>query len=170
MIAALTDSAKDKAELLMVTDMIRNDIGRICKTGSIAVPVIFAAHTFSHYHHLISTVTGELKPDTNFYDVFKAIFPCGSITGAPKIKVIESIDKLENQARGVYTGALGLISNNGYVDFSVPIRTLTIHNNQISFGVGGGIVADSQCDSEYDECLLKAKGLLESLQCKNTKI
>ena len=159
----LFNSHKDQAELLMVTDMLRNDLGRVCKTGSVSVDSLSKVHTFSHYHHLVAKITGLLENKVGLVDVFEAVFPCGSITGAPKIKVMEHIEKLENRARGVYTGAIGFISDNGYADFSVPIRTITIQDAILNFATGGGIVADSDCDQEYDECLVKAAGIMEAM-------
>jgi len=162
----LLKSDKDQAELLMVTDMLRNDLGRFCQTGSVKVEELVHVHTFSHYHHLISEIEGKLDEDYRFSDVFRGLFPGGSITGAPKIKVMEHIDKLENRARGVYTGAIGYMSNNGIIDFNIPIRTMTIQDEQLSFATGGGIVADSECEAEYDECMVKAAGIVEALNSK----
>lgn len=161
--AKLMNSAKDQAELLMVTDMLRNDLGRICKLGSVQVKDLARIYTFSHYHHLIAEICGDLLPHFKLSDVFQALFPGGSITGAPKIEVMKHIDQLENRARGIYTGALGYISQNGRVDFNIPIRTLTLEGDQLSFATGSGIVADSVCDKEYQECQIKASGLLDAL-------
>lgn len=160
----LIRSSKDKAELLMVTDMLRNDLGRFCQTGSVKVEALAGIHTFSHYHHLIAKISGELRQDSRLSDIFFGLFPGGSITGAPKIRVMEHIDRLENRARGVYTGAIGYISNNGVIDFNIPIRTITIKDGHLSFAVGGGIVADSECEAEFEECLVKAAGILEAIQ------
>jgi para-aminobenzoate synthetase component I len=160
----LTKSKKDMAELLMVTDMLRNDLGRICQIGTVEVIDLAKAHTFTHYHHLVSKIKGLLKPGVSLENVFHALFPCGSITGAPKINVMEHIDALEKRARGVYTGSIGLISNNGYVDFSVPIRTITIAGTVLSYCAGGGIVIDSDCDAEYEECLVKTNDLSETIK------
>lgn len=160
----LEASWKDQAELLMVTDMLRSDLGRICKIGSVTVNDLAKVHTFSHYHHLISKITGELLPEIKNVAVFKALFPGGSITGAPKIKVMEHIKQLENRARGVYTGAIGYLSDNGNMDFNIPIRTITVENQNLSFATGGGIVIDSDCEAEYEECLIKATGLIEALK------
>lgn len=159
----LFQSAKDRAELLMVTDMLRSDLGRICKYGSIKSPDVFRLKSFSHYHHLLSTITGELKKDCLPAEIFCALFPGGSVTGAPKIKVMEHIDFLERRPRGVYTGAIGYLSSNGNMHFNLPIRTITVFNNVLEFATGGGIVADSRVDDEYQECQIKAKGLLEAL-------
>ena len=154
---------KSQAELLMVTDMLRNDVGRFCETGSIRVAPLAAVESFSHYHHLVSGISGTLLPHISLADVFQNMFPGGSITGAPKVKVMQEIARLEDRARGVYTGAIGFISNHGFVEFNIPIRTMTIVNNILEFSVGGGIVADSSCADEFDECRVKAAGILAAL-------
>lgn len=160
----LLSSEKDRAELLMVTDMMRNDLGRVCEIGSVHVDNLFGLHTFSHYHHLISDIVGQLKKDTTLADVFCALFPGGSITGAPKIAVMKHIDELEHRARGIYTGAVGCFTDTGIVDFNIPIRTITIEGENLSFSVGGGIVADSTADGEFEECGVKARGMFEVLK------
>lgn len=164
--AALLSDPKQRAELLMVTDMLRNDLGRVCRTGTVRMGCLARVETFSHYHHLVSEISGELHPAVSFADVMTAIFPGGSITGAPKIQVMEEICRLEKRRRGIYSGAIGLISNHGFAEFNIPIRTLTIAGNRLSFATGGGIVVDSQAAVEYDECLLKATGILEALCAK----
>ncbi len=156
-------SDKDRAELLMVTDMLRNDLGRVCEPGGVRVDTVCRAQTFSHYHHLMSDIEGKLTQGVSFFDLFTALFPGGSITGAPKIEVMRDIDKLENRARGVYTGAIGYISDNGNLDFNIPIRTAVVSNQNLSFAVGSGIVADSECAAEFEECRVKAKGFFEAL-------
>lgn len=160
---ALLSSEKDRAELLMVTDMLRNDLGRVCEIGSVKTDPVFGLHTFSHYHHLISDLSGQLKKDRTLADVFCALFPGGSITGAPKIAAMKDIDRLENRARGIYTGAVGYFTESGIVDFNIPIRTIVIEEDLLSFAVGGGIVADSAASAEYEECLVKAGGLFRAL-------
>ena len=157
--SSLLQSEKNRAELLMITDLMRSDLGRICQGGSVKVNELVKLETFSHYHHLYSEIEGRLNSATELSDVFKALFPGGSITGAPKIKVMEHIDKIENRARGVYTGAIGYISRSGTVDFNIPIRTITADGSKLHFAAGGGIVADSQLEDEYNECLLKISGL-----------
>lgn len=159
----LSQSEKNLAELLMVTDLMRNDLGKICETGSVKVNQLASIHTFSHYHHLISEIEGTLLGESKLGDVFNALFPGGSITGAPKIKVMQHIDRLEQRARGVYTGAIGYISHNGVVDFNIPIRTMIVEKEKISFAAGGGIVADSKCEEEYNECITKTAGLRQAL-------
>lgn len=166
---SLLSSSKDQAELLMITDMLRSDLGRLCETGSVAVDRLFSLHSFSHYHHLIAEISGHLKKEQTLSDVFLSLFPGGSITGAPKIEVIKNIEALENRARGIYTGAIGLIGN-GFAEFSIPIRTVVIENpvtsptaRWLKYAVGSGIVADSECEAEYQECLVKASGILQAL-------
>jgi len=155
----LQNSEKERAELLMVTDLLRNDLGRICQNGSIETPRLFSIETFSHYHHLVSEITGKLCQNITFYDIFLALFPGGSIVGAPKIEVMQHIQKLEGRPRGVYTGALGLIAESGFCEFNIPIRTLIQHDNTLEFSTGGGITIDSDVSKEYEECQIKAKGL-----------
>lgn len=162
----LLTSAKDAAELLMVTDMLRNDLGRICEAGSVTVTDLKTLATFSHYHHLVSRISGRLNKGISFSEIFTALFPGGSITGAPKIKVMEHIDALENRARGIYTGAIGFISDCGNMEFNIPIRTMTILRGELKFAVGSGIISDSRLENEYQECLIKAKGLLAALEAK----
>lgn len=160
----LIQSPKDRAELLMVTDLLRSDLGRICKPGTIRPSHLFHLKSFSHYHHLVSRIEGELEDHITAPDIFRALFPGGSITGAPKIKVMEHIDQLEGRPRGVYTGAVGYLSCNGNMQFNIPIRTLTLSNNILEFATGGGIVADSRIDDEYQECQIKAAGILQALE------
>lgn len=157
-------SEKDRAELLMVTDMLRNDLGRICKIGSIHVPKVYDLQSFSHYHHLVSHIFGELKDNISFYDIFCALFPGGSITGAPKVEVMKHIQNLEARARGIYTGGVGYLSDSGTAQFAIPIRTLIKHQNHLEFATGSGIVIDSIAEKEFEECHIKAKGILETLE------
>lgn len=155
----LVVSEKDRAELLMVTDMLRNDLGRVCQVGSVTVFELAAAKSFSHYHHLVSTIRGRLLGAMTLANVFAALFPGGSITGAPKIEVMRRIDAIENRARGVYTGAIGICDATGFASFNIPIRTVIIRNGRAEFAAGGGIVADSTCDNEYAEVLTKLSGI-----------
>ncbi|MCD6548078.1 MAG: aminodeoxychorismate synthase component I [Thermodesulfobacterium sp.] len=159
---------KNQAENIMIADLIRNDLGRICKKGSVYVSELFKIETYPTLHQMISTVTGTLENE-NFYEVFKALFPCGSITGAPKIRAMEIIRELEKEPRGVYTGALGFIEPKGDFLFNVAIRTLTFKNSNKGknftgeAGVGGGIVWDSTPEEEFQEGILKAKFFLSPL-------
>lgn len=154
--AGLVDSAKDRAENLMIVDLLRNDLGRVCRPGSIRVPQLFAVESFATVHHLVSTVTGELSAERDAWDLLAASFPGGSITGAPKLRAMQIIDELEHAARGVYCGAIGWVGVDGAMDTSIAIRTLTIQDGEVRYWAGGGIVADSQPDAEYQESLDKA--------------
>jgi para-aminobenzoate synthetase component 1 len=161
--AELRNDPKERAEHVMIVDLERNDLGRICRTGTVRVPHAPRVHSYPTLHHLVSTVEGILAEDVPTAEVIRATFPSGSITGAPKIRAMEIIDALEPNARGVYTGALGLIDAAGDMHLSLPIRTAVTSGGRIHYGTGGGIVADSDADAEYAESLLKAEGLLAAL-------
>ena len=164
----LQNSAKDRAENVMIVDLMRNDLGRVCEYGSVHVPQLFQIETFPTLHHGVSTVRGKLRSDCDALDAFGAAFPCGSITGAPKIRAMEILSELEKTPRGVSMGAIGYFGfGNGFVDemeWSVAIRTATIQGNNATFNVGGGIVSDSQPQSEYEEMRLKARALWSALE------
>jgi len=184
----LLTSEKDLAENTMIVDLLRNDLGRICKFGSVQVEKLCDLETHPTLYHLVSTVRGELRENINFSDILKAVFPCGSITGAPKISTMRIIDELETANRGLSMGAIGyyvsspksqvpsLKSSASFdlgletwdlgLDLSVAIRTMIIKNNEATFNVGGGIVIDSILDLEYEETLVKAKALLRALGAK----
>lgn len=159
----LADSEKDRAELLMIVDLERNDLGRICEPGSIAVTSLFELETYASVIHQTATVVGRLEAGRDAIDCFDAMFPGGSITGAPKIRAMELIAELETGKRGVYTGSIGYIGFDGRADFNIAIRTMRITDGELSFNVGGGIVWDSDPKSEYEETLHKAKALFEAL-------
>ncbi len=163
-ISLLENSKKDRAENLMIVDLLRNDIGKTCKTGSVKVPKLFAVESYATVHHLVSTITGELADNQHALDLLKSCFPGGSITGAPKIRAMEIIEELEPNRRGVYCGSVGYIGFNGNMDTNIAIRTLVHSNNTIRFWVGGGIVNDSVVDDEYQECFDKAAALLKVLR------
>ncbi|MCX7097913.1 MAG: aminodeoxychorismate synthase component I [Methylococcales bacterium] len=163
-IKSLENSHKDRAENLMIVDLLRNDISKTCKKGSVKVPVIFDVESYVTVHHLVSTVTGVLVDDCHALDLLKSCFPGGSITGAPKIRAMEIIEELEPHRRGVYCGAIGYIGFNGNMDTNIAIRTLVHSNQSIRFWAGGGIVNDSLADEEYQESFDKAAALLELLQ------
>ena len=160
----LQRSAKDRAENVMIVDLLRNDLGRVCEYGSVDVPELFAVQTFPTLHHLVSTVRGTLRADCDAVDAIRAAFPCGSITGAPKIRAMQIIDELENVRRGAAMGAVGCFAFNGDMSWNVAIRTVTCVNGQAFFNVGGGIVADSVVADEYAEMQLKAAALEAALR------
>ncbi len=153
----LMNSEKDKAEHLMIVDLIRNDLGKICKYGSIKVNDLFHVKSFNTVHHMVSDINGTLKDNINETNIFEALFPGGSITGAPKQRAIEIIDEIENYSRGIYTGAMGIISNNGDMIFNIAIRTLTLENQKVEYPVGGGVVWDSTAKGEREEAIQKSK-------------
>jgi para-aminobenzoate synthetase component 1 len=159
-------SEKDRAENLMIVDLLRNDLGKVCTPGSVEVPRLFEIETFATVHHLVSTITGRLAEGCDAIELLRAAFPGGSITGAPKLRAMQIIDELEPDRRGVYCGAIGWLGFNGDMDSNIAIRTLVSANNQIEFWAGGGIVADSQVDAEYQECMDKAEALLR-LMCES---
>ena len=163
-VTELANHPKDRAENLMIVDLLRNDLGKSCEPGSVRVPKLFEVESFANVHHLVSTVEGKLKSGCDALDVFRDCFPGGSITGAPKQRAIEIIEQLEPTRRGVYCGVIGYVGNDGNMDSNIAIRTLEYSGNRIRFCAGGGIVADSQCDAEYQETLDKASAMLELLQ------
>ena len=166
---ALCASAKDRAENLMIVDLLRNDIGKTCRAGSVRVPKLFDLESFTTVHHLVSTVTGTLADGCDALDLLRGCFPGGSITGAPKLRAMEIIEELEPHRRGVYCGAIGYIGFDGSMDTNIAIRTL-IHSDGVSrFWAGGGIVADSQEDQEYQETLDKAAAMLSLLKLSETE-
>ena len=160
---ALTESEKDRAENVMIVDLERNDLGKVCVTGSVHVSALCEVTSHSNVHHLISRVEGQLRADATPVDVLRAMFPGGSITGAPKIRSIEVIDELEPVRRGLYTGAIGYWDVGGDCDWNVAIRTVVAGGGAASFHAGGGIVADSIPDAEYEETLVKASGMMRAL-------
>lgn len=152
--------AKERAELLMITDLERNDLGQVCEFGSVRVPDLWRVEGFAQVYHLVSTVTGTLRPEIGHAEAFRACFPGGSISGAPKKRALEIIQELENHPRGLYTGAVGYFGFNGESQWNIAIRTAVQRERQISFHVGSGIVADSIPDKEWEETLHKAAGML----------
>lgn len=160
----LLASEKDRAENMMIVDLMRNDLSRVCKPHTIQVPRLLALESYATVHHLVTTVVGELEDNYDAVDLLKATFPGGSITGAPKIRSMEIITALEGRARGPFYGAIGYLGFSGVMDTNIVIRTFVIQGKQVTFQVGGGIVADSTPQQEYDESTTKALGLIKALQ------
>ena len=158
--AQLLESEKDRAENLMIVDLLRNDIGKNCETGSVRAPRLFALESFASVHHLVSTVTGRLARDRHALDLLRGAFPGGSITGAPKLRAMEIIEELEPWRRSVYCGAIGYVGFDGNMDTNIAIRTLVHKDERACFWAGGGIVADSMPESEYRECFEKAAAIM----------
>jgi para-aminobenzoate synthetase component 1 len=160
---ALAESPKDRAENLMIVDLMRNDLSRVCAPGSVRVAELFALEQYATVHHLVSTVVGQLAPGADALDLLRAAFPGGSITGAPKLRAMEIIAELEPSRRGVYCGSIGYWSVTGEFDASIAIRTAVARNGRVYFNAGGGVVADSNPADEYQETLDKARGLIDAL-------
>lgn len=160
----LINSEKDKAELLMIVDLVRNDLGRVSEIGSVKVPELFKLEAYANVYHLVSTIKSKMDSSKDIYDVIKSTFPGGSITGAPKIRAMEIIEELEPTRRNVYTGSVGYIGFDGKVDLNIAIRTIVKKDNNITFQVGGGITWDSNPEDEYMETLHKAKSIIETLR------
>jgi para-aminobenzoate synthetase component 1 len=160
---ALRASAKDRAENVMIVDLLRNDLGKCCEPGSVRVSKLFDVESFASVHHLVSTVEGILRADSHSLELLRAAFPGGSITGAPKVRAMEIIESLEPQRRGIYCGCIGYLGFNGNMDLNIAIRTLVQHGDKIYAWAGGGIVADSEVEAEYQESFDKAAALLEVL-------
>jgi len=153
---------KEKAEHIMLIDLERNDLGRICIPGSIKVNELMTLETYQHVHHIVSNVVGRLRDDVSPADIIRAVFPGGTITGCPKVRCMQILAEMEQQARGAYTGSIGYINRNGDMDLNILIRTLVRKGNKIMFRAGGGIVADSDAEHELAETRAKAKGLLRA--------
>ena len=166
---ALQLSQKDRAENLMIVDLMRNDLGRCCELGSIKVPKLFELHSFANVHHLISTVTGTLREELHVLDLLRNCFPGGSITGAPKIRAMEIIEELEPHRRGLYCGSIGYIGADGSLETNIAIRTIVVKDGVARFAAGGGLVIDSKVDEEYQELLDKARMMADAL-FKTTRI
>ena len=165
--AELLTSAKDRAENLMIVDLLRNDLGRYCTTGSIRVPELFALESYPNVHHMVSSVTGTLAPHYDALDVLFGSFPGGSITGAPKRRAMQIITELEASVRSIYCGTIFYLDTRGDMDSSITIRTLLANQGDISCWGGGGIVFDSNTDDEYQESIQKVRVLMSSLESKH---
>ena len=159
----LANAEKDQAENLMIVDLLRNDVGRVAKPGTVHVPKLFDIESFPAVHHLVSTIRAQLDQQYSAVDLLRASFPGGSITGAPKVRAMEIIEELEPHRRNAYCGSIGYISRHGQMDTSITIRTLVAEHGQLHVWAGGGLVADSQCDSEYQETLDKLSRILPLL-------
>ncbi len=164
LIAELAESPKDRAELTMIVDLERNDLGRIARYRSVRVVDPLKVESFSQVHHLVATVEARIRPGAGPIDIVRALFPGGSITGAPKIRAMEIIDALEPTRRNLYTGAIGYFSRGGSAGFNIAIRTILANGDRVSYQVGGGIVADSDPETEYHETLHKGRGIREVLE------
>lgn len=160
----LQQSEKDKSELLMIVDLERNDLNRVCKPGSVKVTELFTVEEYATVFHLVSSIEGELEEGKNAMDLLEAAFPGGSITGAPKYRAMEIIDELEHGKRNLYTGSIGYLTLDGSCDLNIVIRTALHKDGRYHLGVGGGITAESELEFEYEETMQKAKAILDALQ------
>ncbi len=160
---ALLAHPKERAEHIMLIDLERNDLGRVCETGSVEVNELMVVESYTHVHHIVSNVRGRLRSDTSPADVIRAVFPGGTITGCPKVRCMEIIRELERVRRGPYTGALGYLNRNGDADFNILIRTIAVHGREVELKAGAGIVADSVPERELNETREKARGPLRAL-------
>ena len=158
--AALVAHPKERAEHIMLIDLERNDLGRVCEAGTVCVEELMSIESYAHVHHIVSNVTGTLRPDVTLIEALRAVFPGGTITGCPKFRCMQIIAELEGEGRGAYTGSLGLIGRDGSMDFNILIRTMTLTGRTLEFRAGAGIVADSDPERELEECRAKARGLL----------
>jgi len=161
--AQLIAHPKERAEHVMLIDLERNDLGRVCRAGTVVVDEYMAVETYAHVHHIVSNVSGRLRPGTGVIDALRAVFPGGTITGCPKLRCMQIIAELEGAARGAYTGSLGYINRDGSADFNILIRTMTQRGDALTFRAGAGIVADSDAQREVQETRAKARGMLIAL-------
>jgi anthranilate synthase component I len=158
--AALVAHPKERAEHIMLIDLERNDLGRVCEAGTVAAQELMSIESYAHVHHIVSNVTGTLRADVTLIEALRAVFPGGTITGCPKFRCMQIIAELEGEGRGAYTGSLGLLGIDGVMDFNILIRTLTLVGRAVEFRAGAGIVADSDPERELEETRAKARGLL----------
>ncbi len=162
--AALRSDPRYRAENLMIVDLLRNDLSMVCAPGTVGVPVLMEVESYANVHQLVSTVRGRLREGIGTVEALRALFPAGSMTGAPKLRTMEVIAEVETSPRGVYSGAVGWISGDGRADLGVVIRSLVAHGGGYAFGTGGGITVGSDAVSEYDETRWKAARLLRALE------
>ncbi|MGH8143527.1 MAG: chorismate-binding protein, partial [Steroidobacteraceae bacterium] len=163
-LAALIAHPKERAEHIMLVDLERNDLGRICQPGSVQADPLMVTETYAHVHHIVSNVSGRLRDGLTPVDVLRAVFPGGTITGCPKFRCMQIIAELEGEARAAYTGAIGFVNHDGSMDMNILIRSLTLSGRRLEFRAGGGIVADSDWERELTETRAKARGLLAALR------
>jgi anthranilate synthase component 1 len=164
LVGALLANEKERAEHVMLIDLERNDLGRVCEGGSVAVDEYMSVESYAHVHHIVSNVSGTLRAAATPVDAIRALFPGGTITGCPKIRCMQIIAELEGCGRGAYTGSIGYLSRNGDCDLNILIRTIAIHGSELCFRTGAGIVADSDPAQELAETRAKALGLLRALE------
>ena len=165
----LLSDPKERAEHVMLVDLARNDIGKVSEFGSVHVPEFMTVHRFSHVQHIVSRVVGDLRPECDCYDALRAVFPAGTVSGAPKVRAMEIIEELEPTKRGPYAGAVGYFSYNGNADFAITIRTLVANKNKAHIQVGAGIVADSVPEKEWFETEHKVEALMKALEASGDK-
>jgi anthranilate synthase component 1 len=161
----LLEDPKEVAEHVMLVDLGRNDLGRVCQNGSVKVDELMVVERYSHVMHIVSNVVGKLALDKTAWDLLKACFPAGTVSGAPKIRAMEIIHELESSRRGVYSGVYGYYDFEGQLNTAIAIRTMVVHDKTVSVQAGAGLVADSEPEKEYEETLNKARGLLEAIRC-----
>jgi anthranilate synthase component 1 len=162
-IPALAAHPKERAEHVMLIDLERNDLGRVCEPGTVRVDELMIIESYSHVHHIVSNVTGTLRSDVSPIGAVRAVFPGGTITGCPKFRCMQIIAELEGEGRGAYTGSLGYLTRDGRLDLNILIRTMTLAGGDLGFRAGAGIVADSDPERELEETRAKARGLLRAL-------
>jgi len=165
--AELINNPKERAEHVMLIDLERNDLGRICIPGTVRVDERMIVESYAHVHHIVSNVTGKLRADVTPGNVIAAVFPGGTITGCPKVRCMQIIAELEDEARGAYTGSFGYLNHNGDMDLNILIRTIVVCGDKLSLRAGAGIVADSLPENELEETRAKAKGMLLAISGAN---